>query len=131
MALVDRTVIWRTAWGLLPVAMVVNLWLGFETESEMRFQQQAYSNAGANRWDEAASLYERAARAMPNSAAAAYNTAAAYQMLGDLEQALEWNTRALELDPEMELARQQRAKLESIRRSRASSPSGDVPSHVP
>jgi tetratricopeptide (TPR) repeat protein len=124
MAIVERTVIWRTAWGLVPVALVLNLWLGYETESEMRFQKQAYANAGANRWDEAAALYERAAQAVPSSAVAAYNTAAAYQMGGDLEHALEWNARALELDPAMELALQQRAKLEQHRRARAGRGSG-------
>ena len=119
MALVNRTVIWTTAWSALPIAMLLNAWLGFGPESGMRFQQQAHSDAMANRFEEAAGLFARAARAEPASATAAYNAAVAYQKLGDLRNAEWWNEEALRRNPGMTQALEQRRQLQQRRRQPA------------
>ena len=96
MALFNRDKIWYTAWGLVPVAVVLNLLLFAPRERATRLVQQAQIDASARHWTDARERYESAARIDPSSALAAHNAGVANAKLGDWGQTAYWTVVALE-----------------------------------
>jgi tetratricopeptide (TPR) repeat protein len=113
----DRDRIWRTAWLCVPLAIALNLLLGFGVERSTRLADQGLRYAEAQRWQLAAERYAAAARADPGTPLYAHNASAAYLRLGRVDEALEWNGEALRRDPTFEPALEARPKLEQRARA--------------
>jgi hypothetical protein len=94
----DRDRIWWTAWACVPLAALLNWWVAGDFERGLRISGQADVYATAGIWREAASRYEAAARARPDSALLAFNTAASHVRAGAFDIAACWNAEALRRD---------------------------------
>lgn len=110
----DRDRIWRLAWALVPVFLLVDLVVGLPYERAMRLSYQAATDAEASHWDRAARRYEAAAAASPDAAVHAHNASIAHLARADREAALRWNREALRRDPEFAPALRARARLERM-----------------
>jgi tetratricopeptide (TPR) repeat protein len=116
MQLFDRDRIWGLAWALVPIALVLNLFVGSAYETSMRLAYQGGTDAAAGQWTMALERYEAAAAAAPGSAPMAHNVAVAYRQLGNAPAALQWNDEALRRDPAFEPALKARPTLERAAR---------------
>lgn len=116
---VDRDKIWRTAWALIPVALLVNTFVAFRSERASLLHDQAQVELASGNMAEAARRFERAAELDPGSALLAYNAGAAYLQVGERELAVRWIEESVRRDGSFRPALRARRQLE---RDRAATP---------
>lgn len=113
-SLFERNSIWFTAWSLLPVALVINAFAGYDYESSLRWQERAEVEAAVKNWPEAAKWFEAASRASPENPTLAYNASVAHRQLGDLTGARYWLGMSLAADASFQPAIEAQAALDKL-----------------